>query len=150
MIDRVPRFARPFVAWLVAMMAASAIFVWEPWPFTSFRLFSQLRAPDQGAWSATAVLADGEEVAYPLGGLPRGFRGFSFVMPEFVGADAQRRKELCRTWVDAAPELIGRRAIRVNVYFRRWDLSKRSGDRALPGTNTLIYICTLQGSADAG
>jgi hypothetical protein len=34
--DRVPRLARPFVALLIAAMVASAVFVWEPWPLTSF------------------------------------------------------------------------------------------------------------------
>ena len=143
--DRVPRFARPFVAVLLTAMIATAIFAWEPWPLTSFRLFSTLRIDEQSAWSATTVDASGEEEPYPLGAEDHGFRGFPFTMSEFVGADPERQDELCRTWVEAAPTLVGRDAVEVRIYLRTWRLSEREDDRALPGTTTLKYTCTESG-----
>jgi hypothetical protein len=148
--DRVPRLARPFVAGLIALMVASALFVWEPWPFTSFRLFSHLRYDEQAAWHARAVAQGGEEITYPLGSADRGFRHFGFAMAEFVSADQARRDELCRTWVAAAPELIDVEAEEVRLYQRRWRLSERSGDRALRGTDELGFICTREGARDVG
>lgn len=147
--ERAPRLARPFVALLLAAAIASAVFVLEPWPFTSFRLFSHLRTDQQFAWRASAVDARGIERDYPLGSLPHGFRGFSFVMAEFVEANSDRRHELCRTWVRAAPGLIGHEAVAVRIYRREWLLSDREGSRALPGTERLAFTCDDEG-VDAG
>jgi hypothetical protein len=138
--DRVPRLARPLVAFLIAAMVASAVFVLEPWPLTSFRLFSHLRVDEQTAWEATVVEPNGEELGYPLG----------FAIGEFVDADGERRDELCQTWVAAAPELVARHAVEVRLYQRRWRLSERSGDRALPGSREHAFTCTSEGSEVAG
>ena len=138
--DRVPRLARPFVALLIAAMVASAVFVWEPWPLTSFRLFSHLRVDEQTAWEATVVEPNGEELGYPLG----------FAIRDFVDADEEQRDELCRTWVAAAPEIVAREAVEVRLYRRRWLLSERSGDRALPGSREHAFTCTSEGSEVAG
>lgn len=126
-------------------MSATAIFVWEPWPLTSFRLFSHVRADEQSAWVARTVDARGEEAAYPLGSLPRGFQGFSFTMAEFRQASSLRQDELCRTWVGAAPQLVGVDARAVRIYERRWRLSARENDRALSGREELIYECSGTG-----
>ena len=147
--DRVPRLARPFVAVLIAAMVACAVFAWEPWPLTSFRLFSTLRVDEQSAWQATTVDAEGEKLPYPLGGEDHGFRGFPFTMSQFEGATRERRDELCRTWVEAAPMLVGRSAEEVRIYRRTWRLSEREGDRAQPGRTSLEYVCTAEGASDA-
>lgn len=147
--DHVPRFARPFVAILIAAMIACAVFAWEPWPLTSFRLFSNVRIDEQSAWLATTVDADGDEESYPLGGEDHGFRGFPFTMSEFVAATRARQDELCRTWVDAAPELVGRDAVEVDIYLRSWRLSDRDDDGASPGSTELRYTCTPTGLSDA-
>jgi len=143
--DRVPRFARSFVALLIAAMAACAVFAWEPWPLTSFRLFSNVRIDEQTAWQATTVDSRGEELPYPLGGEDHGFRGFPFTMAEFVAASAARQDELCRTWVEAAPTLVSREAEQVRLYLRSWRLSERGEDGALPGSIELEYTCTGEG-----
>jgi hypothetical protein len=143
--DEVPRLARPFVALLLAAMVASAVFVWEPWPLTSFRLFSHVRADAQSGWRATTVETDGTELAYPLDSLGRGLRNFGFRMTEFAAADEARRDELCRTWVAVAPEVTDRDVVEVRLYERHWLLSARQGDRALPGAEQLMFICTGEG-----
>ncbi len=146
--DEVPRLAKPFVACLLTAMIVCGVFAWEAWPLTSFRLFSEARVDQQAAWSATLVDPDGEESAYPLGGLDHGFRGFPFTMAEFAGADQARQDELCRTWVEAAPELVGQEAAEVRISLRSWTLSDREDDRALPGTTELRYVCTEEGVRD--
>jgi hypothetical protein len=148
--DGVPRFARPFVALLIAGMIASALFVWEPWPLTSFRLFSHVRTDAQSGWRATTVAADGTELAYPLDSLDDGLRNFGFRMAEFVTADAQRRDELCRTWVAVVPDVLGRDAVEVRLYQRHWLLSERQGDRASPGVEKLAFTCTIEGAHVVG
>lgn len=145
--DEVPRLARPFVVVLIGLMLASAVFLWEPWPVTSFRLFSHLRYDEQAAWEATALTPNGRELAYPIAGAPRGLRGFGFVMAEFVDADAERRSELCRVWVGEAPDVVGRPVAEVQLYQRRWRLSDRASGRALPGSREHEFTCSDQGFA---
>jgi hypothetical protein len=138
--DRVPRFARPFVALLIAAMVASAVFLWEPWPLTSFRLFSHVRTDEQSSWQATVVEPNGNELAYPLG----------FAMADFVRGNAERRNELCRTWVSAAPQVVDQRVVAVRLYERRWLLSRRSDDHALPGATRQRFTCTRRRATGAG
>ncbi len=84
--DRVPRLARPFVAGFLVLMVCAALFVWEPWPFTSFRLFSQLRLDEQTAWVVKAADAGGAEEDLPLEGE---LRGFEFQIREFAVASSR-------------------------------------------------------------
>lgn len=131
-------------------MAACAIFVWEPWPLTSFRLFSHLRDDPQVAWQATIVEPGGRESRYPIGALERGLGGFAFAMAEFEQAAPERRDELCRAWVAAAPELVDREPVEVRLHLRTWRLSERRGDRARPGTTEHLFTCTEAGAEPAG
>lgn len=148
--DTVPRLARPFAALLIGAMLASAIFAWEPWPLTSFRLFSHLRRDTQMSWHATIVDARRVESPYALDSSARGFRNFGFVMAEFAAAGQGRRDELCRAWIDAAPDVARRRAVEVRLYRRRWRLSERAHDRAAPGVDERVYTCTRGGAHVAG
>jgi hypothetical protein len=148
--SEVPRLARPFVALLVLAMVASAIFVWEPWPLTSFRLFSHVRHDEQTAWEATAVAADGRELGYPVAAQPRGLRGFGFAMAEFAAASPGRQDDLCRTWLEAAPDALGGEVTEVRLHLRSWKLSDRSDDRALEGTRRHLFTCVGEGAVPAG
>lgn len=129
-------------------MLVTAVLALEPWPLTSFRLFSTVRADEQAQWLATTVDEAGAERPYPLGGEDRGFRGFPFTMAGFGAADPERQDELCRLWVASAPELVGVDPVEVRLYLRSWELSARSGERALPGSTELIYVCTEAGADD--
>jgi len=148
--DTVPRLARPFVALLIGALLASAIFAWEPWPLTSFRLFSHVRSDSQTSWRATLVDAAGAEAPYALGSSARGFRNFGFRMAEFAATGQGRRAELCRAWIDAAPDVARRRAVEVRLYRRSWLLSEREHDRAAPGGEERVYDCTRAGARVAG
>jgi hypothetical protein len=138
------------VAVLIAAMVATAIFVWEPWPLTSFRLFSHVRHDEQTAWEATALTAAGEEREYPVAAQPRGLRGFGFAMAEFAAASPGRQDELCRAWLEAAPEAVGEDVAEVRLYLRNWELSDRSDDRALEGTRRHLYTCAGEGAVPTG
>ena len=142
-----PRGAQPFVAGFIALMIAAAVFAWEPWPFTSFRLFSHLRTDEQTGWVIKAVRPSGSEEALPL---TDELRGFVHQVSDFSGASAKRQDELCRVWLGAAPGILSQPVAEVRLYLRRWKLSEREGDEALPGTSSLEYLCTEDGAHDAG
>lgn len=143
-----PRPARPFVVLLLLAMTASALLVWEPWPFTSFRLFSQVRTDEQRAWEATTIGASGRELAYPLSSSPNGGRNFGFAMADFVEATQGERDAICRAWVTEAPEFVGREARAVRIYLRTWRLSERDDDRALPGERAHLFTCSRAGEVE--
>ena len=148
--DAVPRYARPAVLALLALMVASALFVWEPWPFTSFRLFSHLRYDEQSSWQARAVDPAGNETVVQFAGSSSGLRGFQFTMAEFLGASGERQDELCSTWIAEAPAFVDGPVTQVRLYRRDWLLSERRDDRALEGTTSLVYTCSAQGVTDEG
>ncbi|MDQ5833599.1 MAG: hypothetical protein M3550_11170 [Actinomycetota bacterium] len=143
--DEVPRLARPFVALLVAAMVASAVFLFEPWPLTSFRLFSHLRTDAQRGWNAAAVSDGGAEQAYPIANADGGYRNFGFQVADFESADDAQRDAVCRAWVAAGPQVVGHEVDEVRLYRRSWLLSERIGERALAGERELLYRCDAQG-----
>lgn len=136
-----PRFARPFVAVFLAAVVVCALATIEAWPLTGWRLFSHLRVDEQTTWAATAVDRHGDEHEYPLGASPRGYRGFVFLMPEFVAGSPARRAELCETWRGGVSELLGFDAREVRIYELDWQLSDRVGERAVPPDRRLRYTC---------
>lgn len=141
-----PRFARPFVAAFLLAFVVCALATIEAWPLTAWRLFSHLRTQDQTRWEATAVDRDGVEHDYPLGALPQGYRGFGFLMSEFVTDSPARQAELCETWRLGTAELLGFEARAVRIYQLRSDLSERDGDRGVASVRTLMYTCRPGGA----
>lgn len=140
-----PIRARILLWGIVGLMVASAAFVWEPWPFTSFRLFSHLRTDEQSRWEAAVTDAQGELHSYPLSSADNGLRGFAFAMSEFEAAPTERRVEMCATWIGASREIIGVEATSLRIYQRRWKLSDRVGDRSRLGPRELRYVCRPSG-----
>lgn len=140
-----PLRARIVLSGIVVLMVASAAFVWEPWPFTSFRLFSHLRTDEQTRWEAAVIDAEGEFRAYPLSSADNGLRGFAFAMSEFETASTERQGQMCTTWIEASREIIGVDATSLRVYQRRWKLSDRVGDRSRLGARELRYVCRPNG-----
>jgi hypothetical protein len=147
-----PRLARPFVLAFLVVMAAAAILVWEPWPITSFRLFSHLRQDQQHGWAAASVDADGVEKPLQLAELSSGFRGFGFRMAEFESSSWDRRDEICRTWVAPLADAGGGQQQEIRIYRTEWRLSRRvdGGERAAPPRQTLAFVCTHEGARRGG
>ncbi len=131
-------------------MLAAAIFVWEPWPITSFRLFSHLRQDQQQGWAASVLDAGGGESPLAIADLSSNFRGFGFRMAEFEVASRQRRDEICQAWVE--PLLAGddRGVAEIRLYRLSWRLSRRSadGERALPPSRRLAFVCSAAGARE--
>jgi len=149
--EAAPRLARPFVVLFLTLIVAAAIFTWEPWPITSFRLFSHLRADRQQGWAAT-VDVQGRETPLAVADLSSGLRGFSFRMAEFESASWSRRDEICRAWTAPLSEAEGRRGAEIRLYRTSWQLSQRidGGERPAPPRRRLAFVCTPAGAQDGG
>jgi hypothetical protein len=143
-----PRLARPAVALFLVAMLAAAAFLWEPWPITSFRLFSHQREDRQQGWAATLAGVHGDEAPLALTSLSPDFRGFGFRMAEFETASRQRRDEICRTWVEPLTVDEDREPAVIRLYRLSWRLSRRTADdeRPLPPRRQLAFVCTAAGA----
>lgn len=76
-------------------------FRYELWPFTGWRLFSQVRTSSQSGWQAAAVDGQGREASIDFGALPRGFHGSLWVLRSFPSLSPAERDEVCRAWARA-------------------------------------------------
>lgn len=141
-----PRHARPFVAAFLLAIVVCALVPFNPWPFSDWELFSRLRSDRQTAWAAVAVESSGRTVAYPVGSLPRGYRGFASTMARFSARSASARDAACETWVRAASAELGTAASRFLIYEVSWLLSGKQGHRRAPRHRALEWTCSAKGA----
>jgi hypothetical protein len=87
------RPARVAVGAFLAVLLTCGLFGLEFWPFSGFKLFSQLRTDRQVRWELTA---DGRPVDFST--LPRGYRQGAHVLPTLARGSASRREAACRAW----------------------------------------------------
>jgi hypothetical protein len=103
------------------------------WPFTGFRLFSELRPADRLSWSIVAVDDDGHESAVHLGELPVAYRTTTRLLPHFDDMSADERDDICAAWVQGRDDVVEVRIYSVSTLLR---------PDAPPPTRTLAYRCT--------
>jgi hypothetical protein len=104
-VDRAPpRIARPFVYGFLAAFVLTTALAIEWWPFTGWKLFSQVRTGSVSGWQVVTVDGDGEEHPIDFEALPRGFRGWYQVAGLLPTMSDQERLDVLRTWASAAEE----------------------------------------------
>ncbi len=108
----------------------------ELYPFSGFRLFSELRGGDRHSWQLRAVDGDGEETAIRLSELPLAFRNTTTLLLEFRGLSQRERDEICDAWATPLRER-GADVARVHVYA----VVDRVRPDDEPPTRTLAYEC---------
>lgn len=141
-----PRHARPFVAAFLLAIVVCALVPFNPWPFSDWELFSRLRSDRQTAWEAVAVESSGRTVAYPVGSLPRGYRGFASTMTRFSTRSPSSRDAACETWIRAASTELGAQTSRFRIYEVSWLLSGKQGHRRAPRSRALEWTCSARGA----
>ena len=136
-----PAWARAFGAVFLATFAACAVLGLEWWPFTGWKLFSQLRVDEQVAYEAR--YRDGaNEVPVPWTRMGE-HRGFIFVMNDF--AAGERQEEACAAWLDGLERHVGARGPAITIYRHRWRLSDRAGKRARRPPPERAWACDRSG-----
>jgi hypothetical protein len=135
-----PALARPFLYGFLAVLLLTALLAVEWWPFTGWKLFSQLRTGTVHGWQVTTVDPAGNEEALDFGALPRGFSGWFQLAQRLPSMTASDRDELCTTWLTATHDA-GTGAVGVRVY--RTTQAVRTDDRgpAPPVERTFYLAC---------
>lgn len=108
----------------------------ELWPFTGFRLFSELRGSERAAWSIAAVDADGAERTIELHDLPVAYRNTSKLLEGFGHRSVASRDAVCDAWAEPRREA-GEEVVGVRVY--ALTISVRPGGP--PTRRILAYEC---------
>ena len=130
-----PRTRRGVHAFLL-VFAITGIAHLELYPFSGFRLFSELRGDERRGWQLRAVDDEGEEVGISLGHLPLGYRQTARLIPGMADMSADERDEICNAWADPL-RARGVEVVRVRIY--RTVVSVRPD--AAPPERTLEYEC---------
>lgn len=137
--ERTPLSTRLFVVLFLAAFTVCGAAGIEAWPFTGWRLFSNVRTDEQAAWRAVAVDGGGREEQIRFAELPRGYRNFVLVMNAYPSLPEAERDAICRTWADALRRR-GDDVAGIRIYRIRWKLSQRRFGGADP-TRSLRYTC---------
>jgi hypothetical protein len=118
------------------LFAVTGIAHLELYPFSGFRLFSELRGEERTSWQLRGVDAKGEEVGISVGHLPLGYRQSTRLIPGMADMNTRERDELCDAWAAPARER-GVDVVRVRIY-RTVGSVRPDGP---PPERTLVYEC---------
>jgi hypothetical protein len=132
---------------LLAVVLICGVTGLEAWPFSGFRLFSQVRTSHSLSWRLATVDHAGNERTLRFGSLPPGFRGLNLELRAAGAAVPAGRAALCQAMVDGARST-GRDVVFVRVYAVERDLSRRVG-RTSRATSHLAFKCEGRTGGDA-
>jgi hypothetical protein len=113
----------------------------EAWPLTGWRLFADVRRPEQTAVRAYVVDPNGAERLLPFARLPQPYSGSTQVLNGLLRLPPNEREAVCAAWAAGARD-IGLRVAGIRVYRLAWDVSLREGRRsAPPADRTMLFAC---------
>ena len=87
----------------------------ELFPFTGFRLFSELRGAERESWQLRAVGPDGAETPIRLSVLPLAYRNTTRLLLSFDDLSATEQDAVCEAWAQPRRDS-GAAVVRVRVY----------------------------------
>ena len=128
---------RHLVHAFLLVFAVTGVAHLELYPFSGFRLFSELRGEERTSWQLRAVDAEGEEVPISLGDLPLGYRQTARLIPGMDDLSADERDEICDAWAGPLRDERRRRGARC-ASTGRW---RASGPTARRRSGRCSYEC---------
>jgi hypothetical protein len=137
--DQVPSVSpltRHLVHAFLLVFAVTGLAHLELFPFSGFRLFSELRGDERTSYQLRAVDDDGEEVGISLSHLPLGYRQTVRLVPGMAEMSTSERDEICDAWAGPLRKR-GVDVVRVRIY--RAVASVRP--HGPPLRRTLLYEC---------
>jgi hypothetical protein len=103
------------VHWFLLVFAITGLAHIELWPFTGFRLFSELRPSVRESWQIVALDPAGEEHAVVLHDLPVAYRNTVRLLIGFDHRSPASRDSVCDAWAEPLRES-GQEVVRIRVY----------------------------------
>lgn len=109
------RRVRRGVHCFLAVFLLAGLLHLELFPFSAFRLFSELRPAERQSWELRTLDSAGGERPLDLVELPIGYRNSTKLLLDFPGLAPAERDEICDGW--AAPgRAAGQDIVAVHVY----------------------------------
>jgi hypothetical protein len=96
----VTRRTRLLVHLFLLVFAICGVVHLELFPFSGFRLFSELRPAERQSWQLRAVDAAGEEIPIRIGELPIGYRNTSTQLRHFEAKSEAEQDAMCDAWAE--------------------------------------------------
>ena len=126
--DRVPVLGRVFA---VALLVTLAYFGWntiEKWPFTGWRLYSNMKGNTAGSYFAFRV--DGDDVLHRVDftALPDAYSRAPYLLEKFDKYDAARREAVCDA-IAEGERGDGNDVRAIHVYWERYRVRVIDGER---------------------
>ena len=94
----VSAITRRFVHVFLAVFVVCGVGTFEVFPFSGFRLFSELRGEERQSWQLRAVDEDGTEQPIVLADLPLSYRKTSLLLDDFDELRPAERDAICEAW----------------------------------------------------
>ena len=138
--DEVPRAHRIFAVTFLAAFLIAGFSPFEPYPLTSWHLFSGARPQHSEVWRAATADARGVETPIAFDRFGVRYAGWFNILKRFPTYSDGRRLALCDSWAREIRAL-GTTVREVRVYRGDRDLSARVGLRGAPPTYVLAYVC---------
>ena len=129
-------WTRRLVHLFLLVFAVTGVAHLELFPFSGFRLFSELRPAERQSWELRAVDETGDETPIRLADLPLGFRNSTTLLRSFDDLTPADRDEICDAW--AAPRRDrGEPVVNVHIY----SVVQSVRPDGPPPTRSLAYEC---------
>jgi hypothetical protein len=101
-VDEAPavgRRTRRVLHAFLLVFAVTGVAHLELYPFSGFRLFSEVRPAERHSWQLRAVDGAGDELPIRLADLPLGYRNTTLLIAGFDDLAPGERDEICDAWV---------------------------------------------------
>lgn len=127
-VDRVPAMARVFA---IVLLGSLVYFGWnaiERWPFTGWRLYSNIKGPTAGSFFAFRVAPDGSLHRVDYTQIPDAYSRAPYLLEKFDRRSAAEREPVCVALAEAYRDQ-GVAVDAIHIYWERYRVRIVDGER---------------------
>ena len=117
--DRVPAAARLFVLLLIGALLYFGWNAIEKWPFTGWRLYSEIKGDTAGSFFAYRLARDGSVHAIDYQELPDAYSRAPYLLEKFDRRSEEERERVCDSLADGE-RAEGRDVDAIQIYWERY------------------------------
>lgn len=112
----------------LALLFAAGVGTKEWWPFTGWRLYSNMKGPTSGSYFAYRVDPSSEEHVLDYHDLPDSYARAPYILEKFPKLDAEQRDSLCDALAHGERQE-GRRVSTIRIYWEKRRVVPVDGER---------------------